>query len=129
MLADDRGRLVPFRNAEAIADQVNDLLDNEDERNAMRKRARRAATRGLLLRVSLGVNTYRTDYGDYPPDRNPNWTSGGGWSSWCFKETYQVWDINMPSETLWFFLDGMFEATKNAAHSPTSRETHSLPAQ
>jgi len=39
MLADGRGRLVPFRNSEAIAEQINDLLDNETQRHAMRKRA------------------------------------------------------------------------------------------
>ncbi|MGE5073376.1 MAG: glycosyltransferase, partial [Anaerolineae bacterium] len=39
MLADDRGVLVPFRNPEALAAGVNDLLDNEAKRHAMRKRA------------------------------------------------------------------------------------------
>ena len=39
MLADDRGALVPFRDPAALADQVIDLLDNESERHAMRKRA------------------------------------------------------------------------------------------
>jgi glycosyltransferase involved in cell wall biosynthesis len=39
MLADGRGRIVPFRDSNALADQVNDLLDNEVERHAMRKRA------------------------------------------------------------------------------------------
>ena len=39
MLADGRGRLVGFRDAEAIAENVVDLLDNETERHAMRKRA------------------------------------------------------------------------------------------
>ena len=39
MLSEGRGRLVPFRDAEAIADQVIDLLENETERHAMRKRA------------------------------------------------------------------------------------------
>ena len=39
MLADGRGRLVPFRDAEALSAEVNDLLDNEIERHAMRKRA------------------------------------------------------------------------------------------
>ncbi|MBS3733399.1 MAG: glycosyltransferase family 4 protein [Phycisphaerae bacterium] len=39
MLADERGRLVPFRNSDAIAEQVVDLLDNETERHAIRKRA------------------------------------------------------------------------------------------
>jgi glycosyltransferase involved in cell wall biosynthesis len=39
MLADDRGRLVPFRDSEAMSAQILDLLDNETERHAMRKRA------------------------------------------------------------------------------------------
>ncbi len=39
MLADGRGILVPFRSAEAIAENVNWLLDNETELHAMRKRA------------------------------------------------------------------------------------------
>ncbi|CAN5523903.1 glycosyltransferase family 4 protein [soil metagenome] len=38
-LADGRGRLVPFRDAPAIAAAVLELLDNETERHAMRKRA------------------------------------------------------------------------------------------
>lgn len=39
MLADGRGRLVPFQDPEALADQINDLLAHEVERHAMRKRA------------------------------------------------------------------------------------------
>jgi glycosyltransferase involved in cell wall biosynthesis len=39
MLGDGRGRLVPFRNADAIAAEIVDLLENEPERHAMRKRA------------------------------------------------------------------------------------------
>ncbi|MFH1747856.1 MAG: glycosyltransferase family 4 protein [Planctomycetota bacterium] len=39
MLADGRGVLTPFRDPAALADQVIDLLDNETERHAMRKRA------------------------------------------------------------------------------------------
>ncbi|MGD8806923.1 MAG: glycosyltransferase family 4 protein [Chloroflexota bacterium] len=39
MLANDRGALVPFRDPAALAGQVLDLLDNESERHAMRKRA------------------------------------------------------------------------------------------
>jgi glycosyltransferase involved in cell wall biosynthesis len=39
MLANGRGRLVPFNDPEAMAAQVNDLLDHEVERHAMRKRA------------------------------------------------------------------------------------------
>ncbi len=39
MLSDGRGVLVPFRDHEALAKQVINLLDNEAERHAMRKRA------------------------------------------------------------------------------------------
>jgi glycosyltransferase involved in cell wall biosynthesis len=39
MLADGRGRIVPFKDPEALAAQINDLLANEVERHAMRKRA------------------------------------------------------------------------------------------
>ncbi len=39
MLADGRGRLVPFRDSDALAAEIVDLLDNEVERHAMRKRA------------------------------------------------------------------------------------------
>ncbi len=39
MLADGRGRLVPFQDPKALAEQVNDLLSHGVERHAMRKRA------------------------------------------------------------------------------------------
>jgi glycosyltransferase involved in cell wall biosynthesis len=39
MLAEERGRLVPFQDPDALADQVIDLLHRETERHAMRKRA------------------------------------------------------------------------------------------
>jgi len=39
MLSDGRGRLVPFRDSDAIGEQVLDLLDNETQCNAMRKKA------------------------------------------------------------------------------------------
>jgi glycosyltransferase involved in cell wall biosynthesis len=39
MLAEERGLLVPFRDPEALAARVNELLDNEARRHAMRKRA------------------------------------------------------------------------------------------
>jgi glycosyltransferase involved in cell wall biosynthesis len=38
LLADDRGRLVPPRDSEALAREINALLDDEVELNAMRKR-------------------------------------------------------------------------------------------
>jgi glycosyltransferase involved in cell wall biosynthesis len=39
MLAEERGILVPFRDPDALAAKVNELLDNEAKRHAMRKRA------------------------------------------------------------------------------------------
>jgi glycosyltransferase involved in cell wall biosynthesis len=39
LLADERGVLVPFNDPGAIAEAVNHLLENEVQRNAMRKRA------------------------------------------------------------------------------------------
>ncbi len=39
MLADERGALVPFKDPQALAAQVVELLDNESKRHAMRKRA------------------------------------------------------------------------------------------
>jgi glycosyltransferase involved in cell wall biosynthesis len=39
MLANRRGRLVPFKNSAALAREINDLLENDTERHAMRKRA------------------------------------------------------------------------------------------
>ena len=39
LLNDGRGRLVPFKDSAAIAGQIKDLLENETERHAMRKRA------------------------------------------------------------------------------------------
>ena len=39
MLAEDRGRIVPFRDPDALAEQIVGLLDNDVERHAMRKKA------------------------------------------------------------------------------------------
>ena len=39
MLAEGRGRLVPFKNSEALADEIINLFDHDLDRNAMRKRA------------------------------------------------------------------------------------------
>ncbi len=39
MLAEGRGRIVPFKDPAALAEQLIDLLDNEVDRHAMRKRA------------------------------------------------------------------------------------------
>lgn len=39
LLADGRGRLVPFKDPAALASEINELFENDVERNAMRKRA------------------------------------------------------------------------------------------
>ncbi|MFH1754288.1 MAG: glycosyltransferase family 4 protein [Candidatus Latescibacterota bacterium] len=39
LLAEERGVLVPFRDPDALASEVIDLLDNESKRHAIRKRA------------------------------------------------------------------------------------------
>jgi glycosyltransferase involved in cell wall biosynthesis len=39
LIGNDRGRLVPFANPEALSTQINELLSDDIERNAIRKRA------------------------------------------------------------------------------------------
>lgn len=39
LLSEGRGLLVPFRDSQAIAEKINYLLENEDKRHAIRKRA------------------------------------------------------------------------------------------
>lgn len=39
MLAEERGRIVPFNDSAAMAEQIIDLLDNDLSRNAIRKKA------------------------------------------------------------------------------------------
>jgi glycosyltransferase involved in cell wall biosynthesis len=39
MLAEGRGRIVPFNNPDAMAEQIIDLLDNDVDRNGIRKKA------------------------------------------------------------------------------------------
>lgn len=39
MLAEGRGKIVPFKDPDALAEQVNALLNNDGERHAMRKKA------------------------------------------------------------------------------------------
>jgi len=69
MLADGRGRLVPFRDAEAMAEQINDLLDNEVERNAMRKRSYTYCRKMVWKRVAQ-------DYLDLFAEASQAWVEG-----------------------------------------------------
>ena len=39
LLANGRGRLVPFRDSESISKEINELLSNEHKRNTIRKKA------------------------------------------------------------------------------------------
>ena len=52
MLADDRGRIVPFNNPKAIAEQIIDLLDNDVDRHAMRKKAYTFSSEAVWREVS-----------------------------------------------------------------------------
>ena len=52
MLAEDRGRIVPFNNPDAIADQIIKLLDNDVERHAMRKKAYTFSRKAVWKEVS-----------------------------------------------------------------------------
>jgi glycosyltransferase involved in cell wall biosynthesis len=67
MLAEDRGRIVPFRNPDAIAEQVIDLFDNDVERHSMRKKAYTFSREAIwkevsrkYLQVFSEVKQYRT---------------------------------------------------------------------
>ena len=51
LLADGRGRLVPFRDSDAIGEQILDLLDHETELNALRKGAYNYCRRMIWSRV------------------------------------------------------------------------------
>ncbi len=71
------------------------------------KKASVAATKGLIERLSVAINMYREDYGAYPPDRNPNHPSTGGWEDDWYTDPGN--NLNMPAETLWYFLAGIYE--------------------
>jgi len=53
MLAEDRGRIVPFQDPGAMAEQIIDLLDNDVERHAMRKKAYLFSRDAVWKEVSL----------------------------------------------------------------------------
>ena len=74
MLADGRGKIVPFNNPDAIAKQVIELLDNDVERHAMRKKAYTFSREAIWKEVSrkyLQVfNVVRQNRTRYPRPRH-----------------------------------------------------------
>ncbi|MBU1168861.1 MAG: glycosyltransferase family 4 protein [Proteobacteria bacterium] len=52
MLAEGRGRIVPFRNPGAISEQIIELLDNDVERHAIRKKAYTFSREAIWKEVS-----------------------------------------------------------------------------
>ena len=82
MLADDRGRLVPFSDSAAIAKEVGWLLDHEPECQAMRKKAYQF-TRGAVWReVARAYLDVFRDVHDHPSvDRQPPFAKGSAATS------------------------------------------------
>jgi len=74
MLAEGRGRIVPFKNPEAIAEQMNDLLDNEVIRNKIRKKAyifcRKAVWKEVARRYFEEFREVRLNRSQYPHPRH-----------------------------------------------------------
>ncbi|MFO7884537.1 MAG: glycosyltransferase family 4 protein [Desulfobacteraceae bacterium] len=52
MLADGRGKIVPFKHPGALAEQINTLLGNESQRHAMRKKAYTFTRKAVWKEVS-----------------------------------------------------------------------------
>nr|WP_321397231.1 glycosyltransferase family 4 protein [uncultured Desulfobacter sp.] len=52
MLAEGRGKIVPFKHPNALAEQINALLDNDGQRHAMRKKAYTFTREALWKEVS-----------------------------------------------------------------------------
>jgi len=69
MLAEDRGRLVPFNDPDAMAAQIIDLLDNDVARHAMRKKAYVFSRDAVWKEVS---NQYLQLFNDVQLNRDTN---------------------------------------------------------
>lgn len=69
LLADGRGKLVPFKNTDALADAIIDLFDNETERHAMRKKAYQYTRQ---MRWKEVANQYLTLFQQVREERNRN---------------------------------------------------------
>lgn len=66
LLAENRGRLVPFGDANAIADQIIDLLTDEPTRHAMRKRGYLMGREMIWENV---INQYADSFGQARQER------------------------------------------------------------
>ncbi len=69
MLAEDRGRIVPFNDPDAMAAQIIDLLDNDVARHAMRKKAYMFSRDAVWKEVS---NQYLQLFNDVQLNRDTN---------------------------------------------------------
>jgi len=69
MLAEGRGRIVPFRSPDAIAEQIIDLLNNDVERHAMRKKAYTFSRDAIWKQVS---RKYLQLFGEVRQNRTRN---------------------------------------------------------
>ncbi len=69
MLAGGRGRIVPFRNPHAMAEQIIDLLDNDVERHAVRKKAYMFSREAVWSEVS---RKYLHVFGEVRQNRTKN---------------------------------------------------------
>ncbi len=66
MLADDRGRLVPFSDSDAIAREVGWLLDHELERQVMQKKAYKFTRSAVWSEVARAYMDVFRDVHDHP---------------------------------------------------------------
>jgi glycosyltransferase involved in cell wall biosynthesis len=76
MLAEARGRLVPFKDDRAIAEQIIALLDNDIERNAIRKQAYSFSRNAVWKEVAkqyLEVFNEVVDNRSIVPNANKQW--------------------------------------------------------
>jgi len=74
MLADGRGRIVPFNDPDAMAEQIIDLLDNDTARHIIRKKAytfsREAIWKEVARKYLEVFSTVRTERARHPRPRH-----------------------------------------------------------
>jgi hypothetical protein len=67
MLAEGRGRIVPFSDPDAMAEQIIDLLDNDVERHAMRKKAYTFTRRQSGRKYPENISRFSVKFGKTEP--------------------------------------------------------------